>query len=544
MARGRSLWLRAVPRHSMHSQGAHHCLPDIPPQANQRAQSRESPERCSESNEREPQKRKRPVGLDFRPAVELGERVRTPKRLSVLGIAHNEVSRQAPPACGTLMENEMPTTHRWTRPTTITTNIPGGYVLLRSHALLALWQQYRAGHLSLLDLRVDLAAAISTRFGPARVARRDRPRKTYATPSLEVELSRARRLQAMTAAGDVRRVRASLRRLAAAGVPSALLLSRATDPMPITLVIAHGIADRPVPVPRRWLGFLARHGTAATIAAGLAMLLRGAFFKAGAVHLGGTCSATWVTKTFGLDERTAKSGRARLVQVGLVRLEASPHWHRQRYGMTFIPLCPPTAGARSSPPRTASDAPTSPPPRKNENDSLREQRNQNGKPSRHDRPTLMPSPVTRKPLALSDDGPPTLANVRHDDLIDPERRAALYHDVLARGLIDRSESASLRFQTTVRHCLRVGKNPPALFASLARSKCWHFGSQGDEEAARHPVRKRQSDPPIPLAQQRPRPPGRPFQIPPDRVAPEVARDILRGLLASLEARRTAAIAAG
>lgn len=438
----------------------------------------------------------------------------------------------------------MKTANRWTRPTTTTVTMEGGYVLLRSHGLLALWQQYRAGHVSLLDMRVAMAAASCTQFGPARAARGARPRMADTTTSRDVDLSRARRLQTMTAAGDVRRVRASLRQLAAAGVPSTLLLSRVGDAMPITLVIAHGIADRPVPVPRRWLGFLARHGTAATIATGLAMLLRGAFFKAGTVHLGGTCSATWVSDTFGVDERTAKSGRARLVGAGLVRLEASPHWHRQRYGMTFVPLCPPPAGVRGSPPRTASHAPVSPPPRKNENDSLRELRNQNGDPVWNDQPTPVRAPQTGPALAPPAGDRPTLLHVRREDLLDAERRNRLYGDVLTRGLIGPSQSERLQFDVTVHHCLRVGRNPPALFASLARSRCWHFGSHADEDAARRPPPDRENVTPSSLARQRTLPPTRPLQTPVDRVAPEVARSILRGLLASLQARQPAAALSG
>jgi hypothetical protein len=433
----------------------------------------------------------------------------------------------------------MTTTHRWIRPTTITDNISGGYALLRSHALLALWQQYRVGHLSLLDMRVALGGANAIRCKPSHPTSNPRVSRVDAPSHLNMELTRATRIMVMTDTRDVRRVRSSLRRLAATGLELSLLLSKAGGAMPITLVNANDIADRPVPVPRRWLSFFARHGTAATIASGLAMLVRGAFFKAGMVHLGGTCSATWINDTFGIDERTAKSGRARLVQAGLVRLEPSPHWHRQRYGMTFVPMCPSPASERTSPPRTASEALGSPPLRKNENDSLRELRNQNGIAVKHDSFATMQAKSARNALASPFGESPTLSHVRHEDLVDPERRTRLYRDVLTRGLIGPSEAERLQFQVTIRHCLRVGTHPPALFATLARSRCWHFGSQADEEAAQRPSPDgKTTASPLSVPNGPPRA-TRPFQTPVDRVAPEVARNILRGLLASLKARQPA-----
>lgn len=432
----------------------------------------------------------------------------------------------------------MTTTHRWIRPTNTTDMMPGGYVLLRSHALLALWQQYRAGHLSLLDMRVALAEANTARCKSSRQNRSARLRSADTASPHKVELLIVMRIKAMTGTSDVRRARSGLRRLAATGVPHTFLVSKAGDAMPVTLVNAHGIADRPVPVPRRWLSFLARHGTAATIATGLALLLRGAFFKTGMVHLGGTCSATWINDTFGIDERTAKSGRARLMQAGLVRFEPSPHWHRQRYGMTFVPMCPSPASDRNLTPQTVLKESGSPPPKKNENDSLREPRNQNSNSVKHGQPPRLQTNMGNI-LAPSAGDSPTLSHVRPEDLIDPERRIKLYRDVLKRGLIGSSESERLQFEVTIRHCLRVGTHPPALFASLARSKCWHFGSQADEEAARHPAQARKTVKDAPITRSHSLPPTQPFQKPVERVAPEVARDILRGLLASLQARHPA-----
>lgn len=373
---------------------------------------------------------------------------------------------------------------RWLRPETTTPSIVGGYVLMRSHAVLALWQSYTDGHIELLDVRTALAevearhsaAAAWTQSGGKRKAR-----STDLTHPVDAE-----RLRQLTGCSDARKTRRSLRRLTNAGVSGDVLISRTGTPLPTIPRNLSGVADRPVPVPRRWLRELARSGTSAQIAVSLALLLRGSFYNRGVVRLGGTCSAAWIASVFGLDERTAKSARAELGRRGWVCVAESPVWHRQRYGMTFLLQVPPVvedaAGVPGSPPRGVVNVPGLPPPKKNKNLPLRGAGNQ-------DRPAGCPFGQAGVPLAATRPEPPserapTLTDIRLADLEVPRRTMALFVDAQRRGVIGNATADRLRFFTTVQHARGTGDRPEALMASLARRRCWHYGTQADEDAAR------------------------------------------------------------
>lgn len=358
---------------------------------------------------------------------------------------------------------------RWVRPETTTTSIVGGYVLVRSHAVLALWQSYTDGHIELLDVRTALAE-VEVRHSAA-AAWTQSGGKGKARPTNPTRPVDAERLRQLTECSDARKTRRSLRRLANAGVSGDVLLSRTGTPLPAIPRNLLGVADRPVPVPRRWLRELARSGMSSQIAASLALLLRGSFYSRGVVRLGGTCSAAWIASAFGLDERTAKAARAELGRRGWVSVAESPVWHRQRYGMTFLLQVPPAAnddtGVPGSPPRGGLQVPGLPPPRKNKNLPLRGTGNQN------------------RPAGISaTEREPTLSDVQPSDLERPERTVKLLGDAQRRGLIGIGQADRLRFFTTVEHARRSGARPAALLASLVHRRCWHFGTLDDEDAAR------------------------------------------------------------
>lgn len=396
---------------------------------------------------------------------------------------------------------------RWVRPTTTTTTIAGGYTLIRSHAMLALWQSCQDGHLTLLDLRTALASCEiihraktnrKLKALPATLAKSD----TAVDPNISTESIRQ-----LTACTDIRKTRAALKRLADAGVPPEQLTSKSGTPLHSMLRFTAGIADRPVPVPRRWLRALAKSGTAAMIATAMGHLLRGAFSRAGRVELGGTCSAGWLSEAFGIDERTAKAGRACLAAKGWIVPVPSPTWHRQRYGASFLlsselPAANEsraTAGlvvksgpspALNSPPRTPSNVPDSPPPKENKYLPYRGTGNQNHVAGRHSRLLNAASIRTGKNEVPSF---PSMVNIQLDDLTDPIRTSELYDDAKRRELIGTSPADRLKFFTTVRHALEAGHRPCALFASLAMRGCWHFGTMADEDFARRTVSKLEAE---------------------------------------------------
>lgn len=373
---------------------------------------------------------------------------------------------------------------RWVRPETTTTNIVGGYVLVRSHAVLALWQSYADGHIELLDVRTALAEVeVRHSAAAARGQSSTKSKTRRPDPILPVDVERLRQL---TECSDARKTRQSLRRLANAGVGGDVLISRTGTPLPAIPRNLLGVADRPVPVPRRWLRELARSATSSQIAVSLALLLRGSFYSRGVVRLGGTCSAAWIASAFGLDERTAKAARAELGRSGWVSVAESPVWHRQRYGMTFLLEVPPAAkddtGVPGSPPRGSLTVPGLPPPRKNKNLPLRGTGNQ-------DRPAGCLFGQARVPLTAArserpSERAPTLTDIRLADLEVPQRTMALFVDAQRRGVIGHATADRLRFFTTVQHARGEGSRPEALMASLARRGCWHYGTQADEDDAR------------------------------------------------------------
>lgn len=375
----------------------------------------------------------------------------------------------------------------WVRPVTESPTLGGGYMLLRSHALLALWRAYRSEYVELADVRSAFAAAeILHRRTLLAQRQQRRPRslssdRVWTDPSTDsVTIAQA------TCTTDPRKTRSSLKRLARAGTPPEQLFGRCGTALPEPLSGSSDHSDRPVPVPRRIARWLARKGTASSIAVALAHLLRGCFLKSGCVRLGGTCSASWIADTFGIDERTAKTGRRELVEMGWLRAVASPRWHRQRYGASFtldadwseLPCSRAPNGLaagdreRSSSPRRASSVRDLPPPRKNKNLPSRGSRNQD-----------------RCSGSFSGVNVPTLANVVPEDLNSPDRMASLLQDARRRRLIGESEADRLRFFTTIHHAKRNGTRPCALLAALARRRCWTFGSHSDEELARESLRQ-------------------------------------------------------
>lgn len=346
-------------------------------------------------------------------------------------------------------------------------------MLVRSHAVLSLWQSYTDGHIELLDLRTALAE-VEVRHSVAAAWKQSgetgRPRPFDPAHPVVVE-----RLRQLTACSDARKTRRSLRRLSNAGVGGDVVISRPGTPLPAMPRNVLDVADRPVPVPRRWLRELARSGTSSLIAVSLALLLRGSFYKRGTVHFGGTCSASWIASAFGLDERTAKAARGELGRRGWVSVAESPVWHRQRYGMTFLLQVPPAAkedaSVPGSPPRESLNVPGRPPPRKNKNLPLRGTGNQY-------------PPAGSRFEPRTHEGPPVITDIRPEDLTQPARTLALHADAVRRGVSTNSPADRLRFFTTALHASRRGEKPCALFGALARRGCWYHGNLEDEDGAR------------------------------------------------------------
>src|SRR5262249_13613722 len=128
---------------------------------------------------------------------------------------------------------------------------------------------------------------------------------------------------------------------------------------------------RLVPVPRRTLRFLAGCKRPVVAATMLAHLVRCLYFKKGECLSRGTCKASWVSQTFGVNLRGVKAARKYLAGLGWLVPQASEHWHRQRWGATVVVNLAwpgPSRGGEPSaelPPRTDFSTTELPPPESN-----------------------------------------------------------------------------------------------------------------------------------------------------------------------------------
>ena len=87
-----------------------------------------------------------------------------------------------------------------------------------------------------------------------------------------------------------------------------------------------------------------------------------------------------------------------------------------------------------------------------------------------------------------------MSDVVMADLEVATRTAQLFVQANRLGWIGGSPADRLRFFTTAQHAQRAGDRPCALFASLARRRCWVYGSLSDEDTARNRLRELDSSP--------------------------------------------------
>jgi hypothetical protein len=102
--------------------------------------------------------------------------------------------------------------------------------------------------------------------------------------------------------------------------------------------------------------------------------------------------------------------------------------------------------------------------------------------------TLAPAPAAHPALAQAPTrpaapGPPTLRDVRLEDLRDVGRVLALGEQAQARGWITGSEADRLNVVAAAVHARRVGQEPCRLFVALLRDRRWEVITQEDEDTA-------------------------------------------------------------
>ncbi len=254
-----------------------------------------------------------------------------------------------------------------------------------------------------------------------------------------------------------------------------------------TLVALTGLASmlaavknhrRTLPAPRHTVLLLARSRRPVALATLLGHLLRGMYYRSGECVSWGTCKASWIAQTFGVDVRNVKSARRELEQVGWLRRIESGHWHRQRYGSSFVISLGWTT--RISPPRKRASMPKSPPPESDGN--LPSEFNHQKRAASRATGVHGQNPKTHES--------PGLVHVVTMDLVDPPRLADLFQQAAKSGLVKKTSAERLQFFAAAERAKRLGsRNPAGFFLTLVRQRLWHHLSQCDEDAARRKLNR-------------------------------------------------------
>ena len=231
-----------------------------------------------------------------------------------------------------------------------------------------------------------------------------------------------------------------------------------------------------VPVSRRTTREIAGGLKAVVVATMLAHLIRCVrSTKRDGWRFDGTCSATFVAETFGADERGVRRARRHLEAIGWLRVEASDHWHRQRFGGRAVINRSWSRNDAGLPGPVSKNAHGLPGP---ESKVKLPSGRKNQKPVTTGRSDFWRGEEGRKTKT------PTMKHVELVDLKDTSRTLRLFDDAVGRGITDASEHGRLLFVAAAERALiRGSSNPCGLFVKLVRDKLWHHITQGDEDAA-------------------------------------------------------------
>ncbi len=389
----------------------------------------------------------------------------------------------------------------------------GGYCIVSTHLLLNAWTAYRQEIIELMDLRVWLACLelLARRCGTQKGRR---PR--YQTDEIRSLVG-----------GTERRIRIALGRLERTGLirwhESALWVAQKAKDF-TNLAPVPSISDRPVPVPRRILRYLAGLHRPVMIATTVGHLLRGLFLKDGACVSGGRCKASWIAQVFGVDVRNVKAARLELVEHGWVVKVVSAQTAMNRWGQAFVlslEWCfEHRASALRIPPRRGAFVPQSPRPERNKELLIR---SGTQKPAQGGRAGACKEKKHSRA--------PSFRNVVFADLEQPARTAGLFVDAVRIGSVKNTPSERLLvFAAAARARSNRVKNPAGLFVWLVKNRRWSHINQHDEDRARIALRAVEEESAMPRGCRQPAPAHKSGSA--SRTAknagPEAARQVLAG----------------
>jgi hypothetical protein len=254
---------------------------------------------------------------------------------------------------------------------------------------------------------------------------------------------------------------------------------------------------RKLPLPRRFVRFLAACETRSTLVVLLCCLLRAMRInRDGVVKTTGTAKASCIARETGLSLRSVKSARATLIAQGLITPDATEQQRKlNRVGAFFrirtewgaskvaekivVPV-------RQTAPLPAKTCTQSAPPKRDKEPS-KESRNQKPPACR------IPAGVFKKNWERKEEAP-TLRDVKPRDLQSLNRVESLFMQGCNAGIATFAPMDYLNWVAASVRAKQAPKGDPVkIFLGIVRNKMWGNITQAEEDAARKAIRKYRGD---------------------------------------------------
>jgi len=258
-------------------------------------------------------------------------------------------------------------------------------------------------------------------------------------------------------------------------------------------------ATRPIPVPRRFIRFLASLNKPSLFLTIAAYIIRGLSFQAktGTINSRGTVKVSWISEVFGLSPRAVKAARAEMITLGLIgKDEGSTQRKLNRDGSYFELNLEWSANEQSrggeassvdnsatpctefSPPQVKKCTEFSPP--------YKYKKTPYG--SKHQKTG---SGVCKQTISKTNtqSTTPNINDIQPEDFQSFSRNEELYRQARAKGLISGSEADIINWlAATVR--ARGTHNPAKIFIGIIKGKLWHHITNAQEDQAIARLKKR------------------------------------------------------
>jgi hypothetical protein len=243
--------------------------------------------------------------------------------------------------------------------------------------------------------------------------------------------------------------------------------------------------NRPIPVPRSVLRFVARCSKPSVGKTILAYVVRGLTLerRGGGIKVAGTMKASWIANVFCLSLRSAKASRGSLIECGFISkdtgsfqrklnrdgayFQINAHWEGSRiFVSTFAPRCSKNASVFA-------------PPYKDRKTSY-EFKNQKARSG-----SLKPTGVCN----ANRNSKPKLGNIRPSDLKRYPTVKILFDEAVKWGWLIDSEANLLKWVgAAVRANTVKARDPVRVFMGIVKQKRWAYITQQQEDRAQKAIK--------------------------------------------------------